>query len=79
MIFFLFFLELNRYFEEIDDEVLEVIIELLKIYVEQEETGTAIKFCIKYLKICDNCVKKKKTLKTKMFAKFSFIMGSIFL
>ncbi|CAK67877.1 unnamed protein product (macronuclear) [Paramecium tetraurelia] len=68
----------QKKFDILSDEVIEVIIEILRILVEQDDSGAAAEICYEYQQKFKEQYKKNAFFKSRYIARLQLIMGAIF-
>ncbi|CAD8211788.1 unnamed protein product [Paramecium pentaurelia] len=68
----------QRKFDILSDEVIEVIIEILRILVEQDDSGAAGEICYEYQQKFKEQYRKNTYFKSRYIARLQLIMAAIF-
>ncbi|CAD8167235.1 unnamed protein product [Paramecium octaurelia] len=68
----------EKRFEQFSDQVIEITLEILRVYVEQEESGAVAKLCCQLAVKMNEKYKHKEVLKTKNVGILQLIMAVIY-
>ncbi|CAD8209471.1 unnamed protein product [Paramecium octaurelia] len=68
----------QKKFDILSDEVIEVVIEILRILVEQDDSGSAAEICYEYQQKFKEQYRRNAFFKSRYIARLQLIMGAIF-
>ncbi|CAD8086888.1 unnamed protein product [Paramecium sonneborni] len=68
----------EKRFEQFSDQVIEVTLEILRVYVDQEESGAVAKLCCQLAAVMNQKYKNQESLKTKNVGILQLIMAVIY-
>ncbi|CAD8131648.1 unnamed protein product [Paramecium pentaurelia] len=68
----------EKKYDLVSDEVLEVVLQILKIHVEQEENGAALEICQEYYVKFKYLAKQNILTKSRLIARLQLIMAAIY-